>query len=64
MGFIGFLQLMLIGLKFTGFITASWFIVLLPFILCATIWVVAIFLAVLGVACSSKHITISNKWKR
>lgn len=45
MGFVGLLQLLLIGLKITGYITASWFWVLMP------IWgSVLVALGVVGVA--------------
>jgi len=39
-GFIGLLTILFVGLKLTGFITWSWWLVLLPMIVPFSIWLV------------------------
>ena len=38
MGFLGWLTILFIALKLTGFITWSWFWVLFPMIIVASVW--------------------------
>jgi len=47
MGFTEFLTLLFIGLKITGFIDWSWFLVLLPEIIAFIIYIIAIILVIL-----------------
>jgi fatty acid desaturase len=47
MGFLGWLTILFIALKLTGFITWSWFWVLFPMIIVASIWAVIILLIVI-----------------
>jgi hypothetical protein len=44
MGFLGWLTILFIALKLTGFITWSWFWVLAPMIFVASIWALIIVL--------------------
>lgn len=47
MGFLGWLTILFIALKLTGFITWSWFWVLAPMIFVVSLWVVIILLLII-----------------
>lgn len=65
MSFLGWLQLLLIALKITGYITASWWLVLLPLIIATVLAILTI--CVVGNEKSyslSKSIKIGTKNKK